>query len=176
MNSLPLSAVTLLGLGTAGAVLALEPEPAGLPGEPERLPRVVVTGYNDPTRDWAPLNTESESPSAATKARIQDTAGLLEDMPGVAVVRNGAQTGLPQIRGLHADRVKVLVNGMTISPACPNHMDPPLHYLSPNRAAALLVVPGVTPVSLGGDSIAGTVVADSAPPHFGTNAVWRPFG
>lgn len=176
MNSLPLSAVTSLGLGTAWAVLALEPEPAGPPGEPEPLPRVVVTGYNDPTRDWAPLGTESKSPGAATKARIQDAAGLLADVPGVAVVRNGSQTGLPQIRGLHADRVKVLVNGMTISPACPNHMDPPLHYLAPSRTAALVVVPGVTPVSLGGDSIAGTVVADSAPPHFGTNAVWRPFG
>ncbi len=176
MNSLSLTSASLLGWGTVCAVLALEPEPAGPAGEPETLPRVVVTGYNDPARDWSPLSLESKPPTVAEKARAQDTARLLEDMPGVAVVRNGSQTGLPQVRGLYGDRVKVLVNGMTLTPACPNHMDPPLHYLAPSQAAALVVVPGVTPVSLGGDSIAGTVVADSAPPHFGTNAVWRPFG
>jgi iron complex outermembrane receptor protein len=107
---------------------------------------------------------------------VQDAAGLFAGTAGVGVVRNGSQTGMPQVRGLHADRVKILVDGRTLTPACPNHMDPPLHSLAPAHAATLLIVPGVTPVSLGGDSIAGTIVADPPAPRFGTNKVFQPFG
>jgi iron complex outermembrane receptor protein len=162
----------LLCLGAASAALAQQSAPA----DPERLPRVVVSGFNDPARDWFPLNLDYQQPTPAAHARAQDAATLLDDTPGVAIVRNGPQTGLPQLRGLHADRVKVLVDGMTLTPACPNHMDPPLHYLAPASAGSLLVLPGVTPVSLGGDSLAGTVVAESARPHFNTNRVFKPFG
>ena len=172
MNFRPIAGNCLLTVGAASVALALEPESA----PPERLPRAVVSGFNDPALSGFPLDLQFEIPDPADVARTQDAAGLLEDIPGVAIVRNGAQTGLPQLRGLHADRVKVLVDGMTLTPACPNHMDPPLHYLAPTRAGSLLVVPGVTPVSLGGDSIAGTIVAESPRPFFSTNQVMRPFG
>ena len=143
---------------------------------PERMPRVVVVGSNLPALEEASLASERVEAGFVDAAPVQDAAGLLEEVPGVAVVRNGTQTGMPQVRGLHADRVKVLVNGMTLTPACPNHMDPPLHYVAPSQAASLLVLPGVTPVRLGGDSIAGTVVVESPGPRFGTNRVFRPFG
>lgn len=151
-------------------------EPAGAIGSAERLPRVVVSGYNETAPDSLPVAVTYEQPGPEERARAQDAAALLEDLPGVAIVRNGPQTGMPQVRGLQADRVKVLVDGMTLTPACPNHMDPPLHYLAPAHTAALLVVPGVTPVRLGGDSIAGTIIAESAAPGFGTNQTFRPHG
>ncbi len=161
------------GLGLLATAATAQPQPSSLP---EPLPRVVVSGYNDPARAWFPLHLAYDEPTPAAQARAQDSAGLLEHAPGVAIVRNGPQTGLPQVRGLHADRVKVLVDGRSLTPACPNHMDPPMHYLSPAHAARLVVLPGVTPVSLGGDSLAGTVVAETARPHFHTNRTLTPFG
>lgn len=171
MNSLSDVLPCLLTLGTAGAVLT----DAARAAEPQPLPRSVVSGFNDPARNEFPLDLQYEVPSPADLAQAQDAASLLADVPGVAIVRNGSQTGMPQVRGLHADRVRVLVDGMSLTPACPNHMDPPLHYLAPSRTGSLLVVPGVAPVSLGGDNLAGTIVAESAPPFFSTNRVLKPF-
>jgi iron complex outermembrane receptor protein len=82
------------------------------------------------------------------------------------VVRNGAQTGIVQLHGLFNERVKVRVDGMEITPPCPNHMDPPLHYAPIDSLDSLQVIAGITPVSQGGDSIAATVIADAAAPQF----------
>ena len=45
-------------------------------------------------------------------------------------------------------------------------MDPPLHYAPIDSLDSLQVIAGITPVSQGGDSIAGTVIADAAAPQF----------
>lgn len=141
-----------------------------LPEKPStRLAPVIVIGHHEPIVEGAVL-----TPTPDIRARARDTASLLEQIPGAAVVRNGPLTGIAQLRGLSGDRVRVLVDGMTITPACPNHMDPPLHYASPSSLHTLTVLAGITPVSQGGDSIGGTVITESAPPRFATNehALW----
>ncbi len=130
--------------------------------EPYRLPDVTVKG----ARPVSPLGTYAVDLEDGSREAVRDTASLLEAAPGAAIVRNGTQTGIVQLRGLSQDRVKVRVDGMEITPACPNHMDPPLHYISPDEVDVLQVTAGVTPVSQGGDSIAGTVAAKSAGPRF----------
>jgi iron complex outermembrane receptor protein len=130
--------------------------------EPYRLPDVTVKG----SRPVSPLGTYSVDLDDGSREAARDSASLLEGAPGAAVVRNGPQTGIVQLRGLSQDRVKVRVDGMEITPACPNHMDPPLHYISPAEVETLQVTAGVTPVSQGGDSIAGTVIAKTAGPRF----------
>ncbi len=155
--------------------LALEP---AAPAEP--MPRVVVMGTNLNSElrlpAGAPLSTSFADTTPAARAAIVDSSRLLQDLPGAAVVRNGPLTGIPQLRGLWGDRVRTTVDGMTLTPACPNHMDPPLHYAAPEFADTLIVVPGITPVSWGGDSIAGSVRLEPPPPRFNTNQTWRPFG
>jgi iron complex outermembrane receptor protein len=96
----------------------------------------------------------------------QDGAALLRGVPGAAVVRNGEQTGIAQIRGLAGDRVKITVDGRSITPACPNHMDPPLHYAQPAAGDRFEVFAGIAPVSAGGDSIAGVIRVARAEPVF----------
>ena len=103
-----------------------------------------------------------------------DVAELMTRVPGAAVVRNGAQTGIVQIRGLFNERVRVRVDGMNITPACPNHMDPPLHYAGLEGLDALDVIVGATPVSQGGDSIVGSVEARTRPLDFAAGPGWRP--
>ena len=70
------------------------------------------------------------------------------------------------MRGLADDRNRVQVDGMDLISACGNHMNPPLSYLESFRVGAIQVFTGAVPVSLGGDSIGATVVAESAPPPF----------
>jgi iron complex outermembrane recepter protein len=45
-------------------------------------------------------------------------------------------------------------------------MNPPSSYIAPFHAARMTVMPGITPVSMGGDSLGGTVSIDSTDPAF----------
>ena len=100
---------------------------------------------------------------AAWRVSSSDTASLLS---GVDAAAAGGVSSLPMIHGLGDDRILTLVNGVPIAAACPMHMNPPLSYIDPANVARVNVLPGVTPVSLGGDSIGGTILVESAPPVF----------
>ena len=92
-----------------------------------------------------------------------DTASLLN---GVDSAQAGGVAGLPMIHGLGDDRIRILVNGVPVAAACPMHMNPPLSYIDPSNVARIEILPGVTPVRLGGDSIAGSIQIESAAPNF----------
>lgn len=100
------------------------------------------------------------------QARSSNAAELLGSMAGVSLRQNGELTTIPLVRGLGDERTKLVVNGMTVSAACPNHMNPPLSYIDPSNVAKVNVMAGITPVSMGGDSIGGTISIDSPQPLF----------
>ena len=64
------------------------------------------------------------------------------------------------------DRVRTELNGMLITSACANHMNPALSYIDPAAVKQVKVMAGITPVSAGGDSIGGTILVESAGPVF----------
>lgn len=103
---------------------------------------------------------------ARDRYRSGDTASLLRNLPGVAVSGASGLAGLPMVRGLGDDRLRIKVDGMDLVSACPNHMNSPLSYIDPTAVAKAEVYAGITPVSLGGDSIGGTIVVESAPSLF----------
>jgi iron complex outermembrane recepter protein len=98
-----------------------------------------------------------------------DTASLLENEPGLSLYRAGGVSSLPVIHGLSDDRIRIKVDGMDLISSCANHMNPPLSYIDPVNVESIKVYAGISPVSLGGDSIAGTVVVNSATPEFAKN-------
>jgi iron complex outermembrane receptor protein len=55
---------------------------------------------------------------------------------------------------------------MDLIASCPNHMNPPLSYIDPTNIDNIKVYAGITPVSVGGDSIGGTIMVNSAKPEF----------
>ena len=103
---------------------------------------------------------------ALARTHDSDVSASLRNAPGYAAIASGGLSGLPALRGLADDRVNILLNGMTIGQACSNHMNPPLSYVAPAAAPAPLIAPGVTPVSLGGDSTAGTIAVNTPAPDF----------
>jgi iron complex outermembrane receptor protein len=114
------------------------------------------------SQTWTP----TEHIIGSEHLRSVDAAAMVRNLPGAAIVRNGSQTGILQLRGLSGDRVGVRVDGMTITPACPNHMDPPLHYARPSRGDLVEMFAGISPVSAGGDQIGGSLLMKSAAPVF----------
>ena len=103
---------------------------------------------------------------AEQRAVTSDSARLLRDIPGVSLYGAGGISSLPAIHGLADDRLRVQVDGVDLMPACPNHMNSPLSYIDPTKVADVTVYSGVTPVSVGGDSIGGSIQVKSAPPEF----------
>ena len=103
---------------------------------------------------------------AAKNAVTRDTAALLQDVPGISLYGAGGVSSLPSIHGLADDRLRISVDGMDLIATCPNHMNPPLSYLDPSAVSKIKVYAGITPVSVGGDSIGGSIVAETAAPQF----------
>lgn len=115
-----------------------------------------------------PLNTTGVGTADLQSLRpaTSDTASLLRNIPGVSLYGAGGVSSLPAIHGLADDRLRTKVDGMDLIASCPNHMNPALSYLDPSNVGTLKVYAGITPVSVGGDSIGGTIVAETPSPVF----------
>jgi iron complex outermembrane receptor protein len=129
------------------------------------LEEILVTARRILTPGFGAMGLDSAE-IARKRARTSDTARLLADLPGVSVYGAGGVSSLPVIRGLADDRLRTKVDGMDVVAACPNHMNSPLSYIDPTAAAKIDVYAGVTPVSVGGDSIGGSIVVRTADPTF----------
>jgi iron complex outermembrane recepter protein len=105
---------------------------------------------------------------APMRASTSDSVSLLQDVPGVSLYGAGGVSSLPVIHGLADDRLRISVDGMDFISSCPNHMNPPLSYLDPSSIGKLTVYAGIAPVSVGGESIGGSIVAETAAPEFAT--------
>lgn len=142
-----------------------------------------------PSRAAEPVNVASEPPvvtprpplqtmisqdrTVVTNAQIvseraaaEDTVKLLERTPGVSVYEAGGIARLPVIHGMADDRIKIVTGGVNITSACANHMNPPLSYAGSSNVGKIEVYSGVVPVSKGGDSIGGTIIAEPRAPEF----------
>lgn len=144
---------------------ALAQQPADQPG--------VLSISVDSDSSAASLSSRPLTTHILTRERLDmrqsgssDTADLLSDLPGVSARTGGGFSSMPAIRGLSEQRLTLLVDGQPIDSACPNDMNPPLSYTDPQTIQFVTVITGVSPVSLGGDSIGGVIQVDSAPPRF----------
>lgn len=135
----------------------------------ETLPEVPVR--SEVLQPLPSTNNHGLEPESLKSKRVgtSDTASLLEDVPGVSLYGAGGVSSLPAIHGLADDRLRIKVDGMDLISACGNHMNPPLSYIDPSSIGSIKVYAGIAPVSLGGDSIGGTVQVDSAMPKFSAN-------
>ncbi|QIG81941.1 TonB-dependent receptor [Sphingosinithalassobacter tenebrarum] len=145
-----------LALISGAAMLAL---PA-YAQEATALPPVQIS--SDPTSGTTLDRSEIERSSA----RSSDTAETITRIPGVDAFGAGGVSSLPTIRGLDSGRVSILVDGVSIDEVCPNNMNPPLSYTHPQTVESVSVLTGVTPVSMGGDSIGGAISVNTADPQF----------
>jgi iron complex outermembrane receptor protein len=139
----------------------------------ERLPPIEV-GAARQAQDARP-DTKVGRPAGASavidnpvaeRAKTDDTASLLRDVPGAFVQSAGGVSGLPVLDGLADDRLHIEVGGVPFISACGNHMNPPLSYIAPSRVGNIHVYSGIVPVSAGGDSIGGSILVDPPAPVF----------
>ena len=78
-----------------------------------------------------------------------DAAAIAAQVPGGALVGNGALSGQLSYRGLTGERVLGQVNGQRFASGGPNAMDPPFHYAPSVLLDHIEIARGVSPVSAG---------------------------
>jgi iron complex outermembrane receptor protein len=163
-----LAAALLLGAPAwAGAAedAAKAEAPQAAEDPPYQIDEVVVYGQYRETLG----GEDYQAPQLIQKSQqSQDTASLFKDAPAVSLGTGGAISSLPSVHGLADDRVKILVNGMNLTSACSNHMNPALSYIAPANVGQAKLMAGLTPVSQGGDSIGGAITVDPLSPLFAT--------
>lgn len=118
--------------------------------------------------ELSPVVVTTQSPLSGVPT--SDSARLLDDTPGYFTATGGGVSGLPIANGLADDRLKVRMDGMDITSACANHMNTPLSYASPTLIGTIRLHAGVTPVSVGGDNIGGSIEVKSPAPVFSDSA------
>ncbi|NWF36464.1 TonB-dependent receptor [Mariprofundus sp. KV] len=134
--------------------------------EDAALPVIDVTGsaLTDTQAPHCEIVSQEELKSMAPAT--SDAASLLKNTPGLNLQRGGAVSNLPAIHGMADDRLRIKVDGMDLISACGNHMNPALSYVDPSNVGSAMVFAGITPVSIGGDSIGGTIIVDSEDSEF----------
>lgn len=86
---------------------------------------------------------------------------VLDALPGVNVVRRGASSTEPVIRGLGWERVQTQVGPVPVYGGCPSRMDPPVTYLLPESVQDVTVAKGVPSVTYGPAGTAGRVTVST---------------
>ena len=160
----PLSLAVSLALSTLSISANAQTEPEVLSSDTP-LMTVVVVGSQPVTTEPGSVTMDA-SDVLHLRAATSDTATLLRDVPGVNLYGAGGVSSLPVVRGLADDRLRIKVDGTDLIASCPNHMNPALSYIDPNRVDRIQVYAGISPVSVGGDSIGGTILVESAKPQF----------
>ncbi len=124
------------------------------------LPAMSITGIAGETTPYALPESIISSP---------DSGDMLKKLPGANINQNGPLTSLVQYRGMYADRVNVVVDGLALSTAGPNRMDSPLSYVPSSQLDNIAIYRGIAPVSSGIETIGGTVKAESRQAEFGSS-------
>jgi iron complex outermembrane receptor protein len=157
-----------LGRQTLASFLAASLCTTAQAEDAQQLPEMTVEGDTVAAPAIFPIEIER------TPVTTADTAALLERAPGANVNRNGPLTGIAQYRGMYADQVNVLVNGIHINTGGPNGMDTPLSYIPRAQLESLEVIRGIAPVSSGLETIGGTMKANARTSHFTSGDTFTP--
>jgi iron complex outermembrane recepter protein len=141
------------------------PSTAGYAADVPVLDEITVTASR-PERSLPGAARIGQAELAPLRAATSDSASLLRDLPGVAMYGAGGVSSLPVMHGLADDRLRIKIDGMDLIAACPNHMNSPLSHIDPTAVGSAQVYTGISPVSISGDSIGGSIVVESAAAEF----------
>ncbi|BCN93038.1 TonB-dependent receptor [Thiomicrorhabdus immobilis] len=128
----------------------------------DSLPQIEVIGTSEQINQQQITQETIQSNSSSTS----DVVNILKNSPSVSVNQAGPVSGFPVIRGIADHRLNVELDGMPLLASCPNHMNTPLSYTSPSQVDNVEIYPGITPVSVGGDSIGGSILVKTNEPFF----------
>lgn len=125
-----------------------------------------------------------ERPSSTTESKtyarddlapvpLGDGADLLRGVPGVTMGRMGGHGLEPRVRGQGASDLNIVLDGAFVHGGCPNRMDPPSSFATPDGYDEITVVKGVQSMRYGSGGTGGTLLFERATPALPPSDPWR---
>jgi len=153
----------LCGSLLAPMALAADPGHEGHEHDLAELSPTVITAI----APSSPLTVVTNPKDPRQPVPASDGADYLKTIPGFSAIRAGGTNGDPVLRGMFGSRLNILTNGGVMLGACPNRMDAPTSYISPETYDRLTVIKGPQSVIWGPGGSAGTVLFEREPEKFG---------
>lgn len=150
--------------GSLLSPLALAVEPGHEGHDTPELSLTVITAI----APSSPLTVVTNPKDPRQPVPASDGADYLKTIPGFSAIRSGGTNGDPVLRGMFGSRLNILTNGGVMLGACPNRMDAPTSYISPETYDRLTVIKGPQSVIWGPGGSAGTILFEREPEKFGT--------
>lgn len=127
-----------------------------------QLAPMVITGV----AQQSPITVVTDPRIPRQPVPASDGADYLKTIPGFSAIRSGGVNSDPVFRGMFGSRLKLLTNGGEMLGACPNRMDSPSSYISPETYDKLTVIKGPQTVLWGPGASAATILFEREPESF----------
>ena len=127
----------------------------------QSLAPIVATAYAGNDGNGLIVRADPKQPIQPIPA--SDGADYLQSIVGFSAVKNGGTNSDVTFRGMFGSRIKILTDGTENLGACPNRMDSPTSYISPESYDRISVIKGPQTVQFANTGSAATVIFERTP-------------
>lgn len=133
----------------------------------ETTPKIAVTSTAlslNPAYQW--FMPDELSPTYGA-----DGGALLSSIPGISASRMGGHGSDPIIHGQQQTQLSIINDGAITHGGCPNRMDPPTSFVTPDSFDSLTIIKGYQSVKYGVGGTGGTVIFEKGPVPFADRTI-----
>lgn len=135
------------------------------------LAPIVVTAQQGNDANGLIVHADPKQPIQPVPAT--DGADYLQSIMGFNSIQSGGTNGDVTFRGMFGSRIKILTDGTENLGACPNRMDAPTSYISPESYDRISVIKGPQTVQYANTGSATTVLFERQPEKLTTEKPYR---
>ncbi|WP_202745403.1 TonB-dependent copper receptor [Acinetobacter pittii] len=135
------------------------------------LAPIVVTAQQGNDANGLIVHADPKQPIQPVPAT--DGADYLQSIMGFNSIQSGGTNGDVTFRGMFGSRIKILTDGTENLGACPNRMDAPTSYISPESYDRISVIKGPQTVQYANTGSAATVLFERQPEKLTSKKPYR---
>ncbi len=135
------------------------------------LAPIVVTAQQGNDANGLIVHADPKQPIQPVPAT--DGADYLQSIMGFNSIQSGGTNGDVTFRGMFGSRIKILTDGTENLGACPNRMDAPTSYISPESYDRISVIKGPQTVQYANTGSAATVLFERQPEKLTSEKTYR---
>ncbi|EMS6666859.1 TonB-dependent copper receptor [Acinetobacter baumannii] len=163
--------VAMLAVSHSGLVFAESEKNDAETNTLHSLAPIVVTAQQGNDANGLIVHADPKQPIQPVPAT--DGADYLQSIMGFNSIQSGGTNGDVTFRGMFGSRIKILTDGTENLGACPNRMDAPTSYISPESYDRISVIKGPQTVQYANTGSAATVLFERQPEKLTSEKSYR---
>ncbi|MGQ0819173.1 TonB-dependent copper receptor [Acinetobacter baumannii] len=163
--------VAMLAVSHSGLVFAESEKNDADTNTLHSLAPIVVTAQQGNDANGLIVHADPKQPIQPVPAT--DGADYLQSIMGFNSIQSGGTNGDVTFRGMFGSRIKILTDGTENLGACPNRMDAPTSYISPESYDRISVIKGPQTVQYANTGSAATVLFERQPEKLTSEKPYR---